>query len=360
MAFSSLDAISPSTLTSCARSSTLLGKGAEAEVFLATVTFPGGETKRIATKMFYKASTAKAEISFYERLPRHDNILSVHGCYFDNNAQRWCVAMEYLRHGNVRESMITKAFPRHGPFMHRSLSGLMDALGALHANGMAHRDLKLDNVLLSCECAPEADCACLRTYSPSVRAKLSDFAMARQGTLMGVSSANLKGTMMYVPPERVEYDPANHQADFYCRGDVYALGLMTWEMLHFLHSGEVVSCAEAILPGVRNPQDVLIEISKGKFVPPCEFLPEPVQRYLRKCWHFKPAKRFKDAREARRVWEKIRADVHAVADKSQILQSSIGSSSKGTDAALLGSTASTNRDLTGVTTTTASPVRSSV
>ena len=269
--------------------------------------------------------------------------------------------MEYLRHGNVRESMITKAFPRHGPFMHRSLSGLMDALGALHANGMAHRDLKLDNVLLSCECAPEADCACLRTYSTSVRAKLSDFAMARQGTLMGVSSANLKGTMMYVPPERVEYDPANHQADFYCRGDVYALGLMTWEMLHFLHSGEVVSCAEAILPGVRNPQDVLIEISKGKFVPPCEFLPEPVQRYLRKCWHFKPAKRFKDAREARRVWEKIRADVQAVADQSQILQSSIGSSTKGSDAALLGSTVSSNRDrLTGVTTTTASPPRSSV
>jgi len=359
MAFSSLDAISPSTLTSCARSSTLLGKGAEAEVFLATVTFPGGETKRIATKVFFKASTAKAEISFYERLPRHDNILSVHGCYFDNNAQRWCVAMEYLRHGNVRESMITKTFPRHGPFMHRSLSGVMDALGALHANGMAHRDLKLDNVLLSCECAPEADCACLRTHSPSVRAKLSDFAMAKQGSLMGVSSANLKGTMMYVPPERVEYDQAKHKADFYCRGDVYALGLMTWEMLHFLHSGEVVSCAEATLPGVRNPQDVLIEISKGKFVPPCEFLPEPVQRYLRKCWHFKPAKRFKDAREARRVWEKIRADVHAVADKSQILQSSIGSSSKGTDAALLGSTASTNRDLTGVTTTTASPVRSS-
>ena len=53
-------------------------------------------------------------------------------------------------------------------------------------------------------------------------------------------------------------------------------------MLHFLHSGEVVSCAEAILPGVRDPQDVLIQISKGKFVPPCEFLPEPVQRYLRK------------------------------------------------------------------------------
>jgi hypothetical protein len=85
-----------------------------------------------------------------------------------------------------------------------------------------------------------------------------------------------------------------------------------------------------------------------------------VRRYLKKCWHFNPSRRFKDAREARQVWEKIRADVLAVADKDDILRSSIGSSAKGSDAALLGSTASTNRDvLTGVTTTTASPVRSS-
>ena len=361
MSFSSLNAISPRILTSCARSSTLLGKGADAEVFSATVMLPDGEKKHIATKMFYKASSAKAEISFYERLPRHENILSVYGCYFDNDAQRWCVALELLRLGNVRESMLTKAFPRHAPFVHRTLSGVIDALGALHADGMAHRDLKLDNVLLSCECAQEAECACLRTCSPSLRGRLADFAMARQGALMGVSSANLKGTMMYVPPERVEYDPADHESDFYLRGDVYALGLLTWEVLHYLHSGEVVSCAEAILPGVRSPQDVLIRISSGKFVPPCEFLPESVRRYLHKCWHFQPSKRFKDAREARRVWEKIRADVQAVADQSQILQRSIGSSTKGSDAALLGSTVSSNRDrLTGVTTTTASPPRSSV
>ena len=303
--------VSPRTLRMC-RILQFIGQGAESEVYLAEVVLARGVKKLIATKMFYKASTAKAEISFYERLPRHENILSVYGCYFDRRAKRHCLAMTFCKHDNMRESMLTKAFPRHAPFVHRTLSGVIDALGALHADGMAHRDLKLDNVLLSCECAQEAECACLRTCSPSLRGRLADFAMARQGALMGVSSANLKGTMMYVPPERVEYDPADHESDFYLRGDVYALGLLTWEVLHYLHSGEVVSCAEAILPGVRSPQDVLIRISSGKFVPPCEFLPESVRRYLRKCWHFQPSKRFRSGHDARKVWATLEEEVTAL------------------------------------------------
>jgi serine/threonine protein kinase len=177
---------------------------------------------------------------------------------------------------------------------------------------MAHGDLKLDNVLLSCECDGHVECACLRTYSPSLRARLADFAMARQGTMMGVSSANINGTMMYVPPERVEYDAGAHGPDFYHRGDVYALGLMTWEMLHYLHNGEVVSCAEAIMPGVRSAQDVLIRISSGKFVPPCEFLSEPVRRYLKKCWHFQPSKRFHCGNDARKEWATLEEEVTAL------------------------------------------------
>ena len=355
LTFSHLDAISSNVLSNCERSNTILGKGADSEVYFAQVTLAGGVTKTIATKMFFRSHTAKAEINFYERMPRHDHILTVLGCYFDKEMQRWCVAMEYCRHGNVRVCMQTKQFPRHGLFMHRTLSGMMGALSTLHANGMAHRDLKLDNVLLSCECEAGAECVCLRTYAPGVRAKLSDFAMSRDGKLMGVSSANMKGTVMYVAPERVEYDAGKHEADFYFRGDVYALGLMTWEMLHYLHSGEVVSCAEAILPGVRSPQDVLIRIAAGTFVPPCEFLPDHIVRYLKKCWHFDPQKRFKDAGDALRVWQKLHGLVHAVGDKSALMRASIASSSKDSETYLLGTTGTDDTHFTGVTTATASP-----
>ena len=112
-------------------------------MYLSEIVLARGEKKHIATKMFYKTSTAKAEISFYERLPRHDNILSCRGCYFDRRAKRHCLAMTLCKHDNMRESMNTKAFPRHGPFVHRMLSGVIGALGALPRTGCAS-DLKLD------------------------------------------------------------------------------------------------------------------------------------------------------------------------------------------------------------------------
>jgi hypothetical protein len=303
--------VSPRTLRA-SRLIRFIGHGAESEVYLAEVTLPGGVRKLIATKMFFRPDTAKAEINFYERMPRHEHILTVLGCYFDKQFKRHCMAMEYCRHEDVRVCMEAKTFPRDGSFTHRTLSELMGALSTLHANGMVHRDLKLDNVLLSCECEAGAECVCLRTCSPGVRAKLSDFAMSRDGKLMDVSSANIKGTVMYIAPERVEYDAGKHEADFYFRGDVYALGLMTWEMLHYLHSGEVVSCAEAILPGVRSPQDVLIRIAAGTFVPPCDFLPPRVHSFLRNCWHFDPSKRYRTVDVAREFWDSLREDLCAL------------------------------------------------
>jgi hypothetical protein len=90
---------------------------------------------------------------------------------------------------------------------------------------------------------------------------------------------------------------------------VYALGMMIWETLYYVRHGEVVSVMEKILPGCREGQDVLIAISSGAFTPPCDFLPEPLRRFLRKSWHFKARKRFQDAAAVAREWERLRAAV---------------------------------------------------
>lgn len=96
-----MEALSQHILTNCRRSETLLGKGGEAEVYLCEITV-AGNVRQVASKMYFRPDTAKAEIIFYEGLPYHENILKVFGCYIDRQSRRWCLVMEYCRHGNMR------------------------------------------------------------------------------------------------------------------------------------------------------------------------------------------------------------------------------------------------------------------
>jgi serine/threonine protein kinase/alpha-tubulin suppressor-like RCC1 family protein len=86
------------------------------------------------------------------------------------------------------------------------------ALGAAHALGIVHRDVKPENIFIE----------------PSGRALLADFGVARsmssdtqQLTMAGVAI----GTPTYMAPEQID----GRELDG--RGDIYSLGLVTWEML---------------------------------------------------------------------------------------------------------------------------------
>ena len=85
------------------------------------------------------------------------------------------------------------------------------ALGAAHAMGIVHRDVKPENVFVD----------------PEDRPLLADFGLARsmtgdsQLTMAGVAI----GTPAYMAPEQIE------GASLDARGDIYSLGLVAWEML---------------------------------------------------------------------------------------------------------------------------------
>lgn len=93
------------------------------------------------------------------------------------------------------------------------ISQIAEVLDHIHANGIIHGDIKLENVML----VTEADGPRRRQV-----VKLLDFGLAER---MGTRPVQLGGTPEYVAPERVEGGPPTEQTD------IYALGVLAFRLL---------------------------------------------------------------------------------------------------------------------------------
>jgi len=114
-----------------------------------------------------------------------------------------------------------------------TISILRDVARALeyaHAKGVTHRDIKPDNVLLAGRSAVVTDLGVAKAISDSA---------ATTGTMTSVGVA--LGTPAYMAPEQAAGDPATDH-----RADIYAFGMMAYEMLAG-HSPFVGRSAQATL-----------------------------------------------------------------------------------------------------------------
>ncbi|MEP6494289.1 MAG: protein kinase [bacterium] len=113
--------------------------------------------------------------------------------------------------GRTLKQVIREEHPISPERTERMMRDVANGLGAAHAMGIVHRDVKPENIFI------DAD----------GRALLADFGLARsmtadtQLTMAGVAI----GTPAYMAPEQID----GGQLD--ARGDIYSLGLVAWEML---------------------------------------------------------------------------------------------------------------------------------
>ncbi|KAJ8063821.1 hypothetical protein OCU04_007680 [Sclerotinia nivalis] len=140
----------------------------------------------------------------------HANIVQYLGC--ERGEMSISIFLEYISGGSVGGCL-----RKHGKFEETVVSSLtrqtLDGLAYLHREGILHRDLKADNILL------DVDGTC----------KISDFGISKKSDNIygNDASNNMQGSVFWMAPEVVRSQGEGYSA----KVDIWSLGCVVLEML---------------------------------------------------------------------------------------------------------------------------------
>ncbi|MBX3270129.1 MAG: serine/threonine protein kinase [Sandaracinaceae bacterium] len=171
---------------------------------------------------------------------------------------------------------------------------ITEALGAAHERGIVHRDLKPENVLLT-----------TRDGAPDY-VKLVDFGIARvQGATKLTAAGRVVGTPEYMAPEQCAGIDVDHRAD------VYALGIVLYEMLTGklpFHDAELVSLLRM---QIKEPP-----VPPSKVAPEAD-IPLELEAIVLRCLAKRPSQRFQSMADLGEALRTLRAAPAPAPDASE-------------------------------------------
>jgi serine/threonine-protein kinase len=202
-----------------------IGEGGMGRVYLAEQQL-GTATRAVAIKVLKtRMSDAAGVARFYRECETvaqlsHPNTIRIYDfgqieIPFERGGidTRLYIAMEYVEGRSLSEALAEGPLPLDT--VDRFVRQIGNALTEVHRRGIVHRDLKPDNVLLA------------RDEAEGEIVKVCDFGIAKRGT--GGPEITVQGTIVgtpaYMSPEQISNGPVDE------RSDVYALALITYEML---------------------------------------------------------------------------------------------------------------------------------
>ncbi|PZU03788.1 MAG: serine/threonine protein kinase [Gordonia sp. (in: high G+C Gram-positive bacteria)] len=188
----------------------------------------------------------------------HPNVVAVYDSGEDGG--RPFIVMERLP-GRTLADEIAEA-PVSPDRVRMVLADVLSALGAAHAAGVLHRDIKPGNVL----------------FSTAGAVKVTDFGIAKTAESNQTATGEVLGTVAYLSPDRIEGKPAG------VTDDLYAVGVMGYEMVAGFRpfaGDNILSVARAILQHDATPLRALSPSADPMLVGTIEraMAPDPVARF---------------------------------------------------------------------------------
>jgi eukaryotic-like serine/threonine-protein kinase len=215
----------------------------------------------------------------------HPGVMKV---FVDDDRSQVYMVMEWVEGRLLRKILNEQHKLSHERVVRLTLR-ILDALGYIHARGVAHRDLKPENIMVD-----ENDAI-----------KLIDFGIAASSKSKRLTFAKLSqtmGTPDYISPEQVK----GKRGD--ARSDLYALGVMLYEMLTgkvpFSGANAFLIMNDRLLNNPEPPREIDATISPQ--------LQEIIYRALER----DPKNRYPNARDF--AWDLEHLDQVGVSDREAL------------------------------------------
>lgn len=206
-------------------------------------------------------SVIEREISILKKL-RHPNIVNL--IDFEKSEEYYCIVLEYCEHGDLQQFIQKKTTDGKLPEWQaqRLFQQIFKGMGAVYAQNIVHRDLKLENVLID------------ENYVP----KIADFGWSRLYEKKNSVLSTYCGTPISAAPEILRREESYDE-----KCDIWSLGVMLYKVL--------LGRFPYTIPKQASPMDLLREIDEKNPFAGVQELSEPVLDLLKAMLTVDPRKR---------------------------------------------------------------------
>lgn len=271
------------------RQSEPIATGGYADVYRGDYVTPSGAVKDVAVKVLKQnvpSDTFRMEVTLLMKL-NHPNVIGVE--YFYENPRR-AIVMPFIDGPNL-QTYLRENGPMPRDRACRFVGAIADGLAHLHKNGVVHRDIKSQNIMMTSDGAPVIVDLGLGgdlgiPHLPALGGTKRPGRVNLENIQDSRRSERMEGTLPWLSPEMFrsqEWSP---------KSDVYAIGIVLWEVL----SGKIPYAGT-----VNSPQEFMIKVLTGTRpdLSAVAGAGEDLIELLKKCWHAEP----NDRPSMRRVYD---------------------------------------------------------